>query len=66
MAARDFTVDGHGTVFLLTPHTERAKSWVLASLSEDRTELGNSIAVEHRYIVDIVEALRNEGFNINT
>lgn len=62
----DFTVYGSGTVYLLQPHTERAKLWCDEHLPEDVQRLGNSIAVEWRYIADIVAGARADGYTIVT
>ena len=63
---RDFTIDGHGSVFILIPHTPEAKDWVAEKISEDRTEFGKGIVIEHRYVLDIATAIREEGFKVNT
>lgn len=57
----DFTVYGSGTVYLLTSITEAAREWVDEHLSRDRQYLGEGIAVEHRYIVALVEGARRDG-----
>jgi hypothetical protein len=62
---RDFTVDKVGGVLVLTPHTPEAKLWVSESLSEERTEWCGGVVVEHRHILDIVKALRKDGFKVN-
>ena len=51
----DFLVSNHGTIFLLEPMTDAAVAWVDAYLPADLQLFGASIAVEHRYIRDIVE-----------
>lgn len=65
MAKRDFTVDCQGSIFILIPHTDSAKLWVAESLSDERTEWGGGVVVEHRYILDLVEAIRQSGFKVN-
>jgi hypothetical protein len=61
----DFVVIGNNgdTVFLLSPQTSEA----LLHLQEHTGEsswLGDSLAVEHRYVCDIVSALQREGFTV--
>lgn len=63
---RDFTVDGEGSIYILIPHTAEAKAWVAESLSDERMEWGGGIVVEHRYIVDLVHAIRTCGMKVNT
>lgn len=63
----DFFVTGEGpftTVYLLHPLTDAAHEWVAEHLPEDAQRLGNAIAVEHRYIRDIVDGARNDGLAV--
>jgi len=63
----DFLVTGEGpftTVYLLHPLTYAAEEWVAEHISEDSQRLGNAIAVEHRYIGDIVCGARNDGLAV--
>lgn len=64
MGKPDFLVADHGTIFLLTAATEQAREWADQNLPEDRTEFGNAIVVEHRYIGDIVEGAVNDGLTV--
>lgn len=57
----DFCVTGSGSVFLLIPLTDAANEWVEANLPEDAQRLGRGIAVEHRYILDIVDGAQADG-----
>jgi hypothetical protein len=60
----DFTVQNEGSIFLLQPCTDAARSWVEEFLPEDRTEFAGAIVVEHRYIGSLVERLREEGWSV--
>ena len=60
----DFVVENHGSIFLLTPLTPYANSWVEEHLPEDRMTFGGSIVVEHRYISDIVHGIQNDGLAV--
>lgn len=62
--AVDFTVVGGGSVFLLTPLTDDAKNWSDEHIDPEAQKLGNGIAVEHRYIGELVDGIRAEGFTI--
>lgn len=67
MHTPDFNVTGEGswtTVYLLTPNTPAAREWVADNLPFERTTLGASIAVEHRYIAPIVEGIMNDGLTV--
>lgn len=62
---RDFTVDNHGSIFILIPHTQEAKEFVAEKIQEDALEFGGGVVVEHRYIVELVDGIRKEGFGVN-
>jgi fructose-1-phosphate kinase PfkB-like protein len=62
--AIDFTVMGGGSVYLLRPNTEEAEAWVEEHIPEDAMMMGNAIAVEHRYIADIVVGIQNDGLTV--
>ena len=57
----DFVVRGGGSVYLLCPLTDEARDWTKENIPEDAQTLGPNIAVEHRYIEDIVEGIRADG-----
>ena len=60
-SAADFLVENHGSIFLLQPLTPAAESWIEEFLPKDRMTFGSAVVVEHRFIVDIVEGIRNDG-----
>jgi hypothetical protein len=52
----DFAVIGSGTVYLFQPLTEKAAAWLKEHFppSSDHQYLGDSLAIGHRYISDII------------
>ena len=60
----DFEVNGGGTVYLLFPLNADAKAHLESNVGESATWLGSGLAVEHRYIVPLVQALRVEGYSV--
>jgi hypothetical protein len=62
----DLHVMDQGTIFLLTPMTQRATYWVAENIGagEDVATWGSSIIVEHRYIADIVEGAIADGLKV--
>ena len=59
----DFTVENHGSVMTLTPHTPEAEAWAEDHLPEDRLFwAGNSTVIEPRYWAVIYEGIRAAGF----
>ena len=61
---KDFCVQNHGSIFLLIPNTEAAKEWINAHIPEDAPTIGPNIAVEHRYIGDIVDGIVKDGLTV--
>lgn len=52
----DFSIHGSGTVFLFEPLTDRASQWLEAHcpLTGDHCYIGGSLAIEHRFVGNIV------------
>ncbi len=60
----DFSIEGGGrfcTVYLLRPLTPVGFDWIEEHIPEDAQRLGNSIAVEHRYVEPIAEGILADG-----
>jgi hypothetical protein len=60
----DFSVHNHGTIFLLRPHTERARNWISEHIPHDAHAFGEAVVVEHRFIADIVNGIRTDGLEV--
>ena len=61
----DFHLADHGSVVLLTPRTDAARDWVEDNLPDDVQMLGNGIAIEGRYVGDILTGIECDGLEIN-
>jgi hypothetical protein len=57
----DFRCENHGSVFLLYPLTDSARSWIEENLPSDVQWFGQAVAVEHRYIWPILDGIQNGG-----
>ena len=58
----DVLVHGGRSVFLFDPVSDRGKEWVDRNVSyEPYQRFGGAIAVEHRYIDDLVEGAVSDG-----
>jgi hypothetical protein len=61
----DFVVENHGSIFLLKPRTATARSWVQEHIGDNGFQpYFPTVAVEHRYLPDIVRGIEAEGFVI--
>ena len=58
----DFHVRNEGNIFLLTPLTKEAHDWVDENIDPEHFAVGNSVVIEHRYIVEIVNGAIAAGF----
>ena len=50
------------SVYLITPLTPECGDWLKENVSEDAMYLGPSMAVEHRYVGNLVLGLQEHGF----
>jgi hypothetical protein len=59
----DFHVENHGSIFLLRPLTDSAKSWVEEHIGEDNgfQPYWPTVAIEPRYVENIVDGIQNDG-----
>jgi hypothetical protein len=64
LSETDFLLYGGGTVYLLTPVSQRGEEWATEHLPADAQRLGSGVAVEHRYIQDIADGFQCDGLNI--
>lgn len=62
----DFTVENHGSVFLLRPQSVAAKHWVEERIGEDNgyQPYWPTVVVEHRYIRNIVVGIQADGLKV--
>jgi len=58
----DFVVRDQGTIWLFTPLTPAALQFLSDHIREDAQYFGPSLAVEHRYVYDLLIGLRERGF----
>ena len=65
MSDLDFRAVNHGTIYLLTPLTERARKHLTPErVQSDAQWLGESLVVEHRYIMSLAIDLSIAGFTV--
>jgi hypothetical protein len=57
----DFALNSTGSIVLLTPESKECSRWLDINLAGEVSRFGMSIAVEARYIEDIVEGLLRDG-----
>ncbi len=50
------------SVYLINPLTTECRDWLKDNVSEDAMFLGLSLAVEHRYVENLVLGLNEYGF----
>ena len=52
------TVEDHGSIYLVRPETDAAREWLTEHT--DGQWFGNALAVEPRYVVDLLDGLAND------
>jgi hypothetical protein len=62
----DFTILVDGSIFLLTPLSESAHDWIEQNIGRDNgfQPWWPTVVIEHRYVVDIMVGIRNDGLVI--
>ena len=62
----DFLVENYFSIFLLKPLTESARVWLEENITADNgfQPYWPTVVVEHRYIANIVEGIRNDGLAV--
>jgi hypothetical protein len=60
----DLLVHSGGSVYLLRPASEAGAAWLDQHLTSDARMFGGAIAVEHRYIRDIVAGAVSDGLRV--
>jgi len=58
----DFTLEGYGSIFLLSPQNETAIAWVNEHIGADNgfQPYWPTVVIEHRYIANIVRGIQND------
>jgi hypothetical protein len=60
----DFTLTDGGSVCLLTPTTREARYWLDENIGEDAIYLGQGLAIERRYVQQIIDGVQADGFEV--
>lgn len=60
----DALISGHGSIYLVRPLSEAATDWINENVQEDSHWFGHSLAVEHRYILDLIDGMQTAGLNL--
>ena len=62
----DFSVENHGSIFLLRPLSTMARNWVEEHIRENNgfQPYYPTVVVEHRYIHEIVAGIRADGLSL--
>jgi hypothetical protein len=60
----DFRCENNGSIFLLYPLSESAKTWIEENLASDAQWFGRAVAIECRFIWPILEGIQNDGLAV--
>lgn len=60
----DVTAVDHGSIWIVTPHSDEAKAWVDDNVSTERTSWGSGIAVDHRMVEPLLSGMMGDGLRV--
>jgi len=60
----DIRIENHGSLALFRPLNDEARAHLEENVSEEAQWFGGALAVEHRYVVGLAEALQGEGYEV--
>jgi hypothetical protein len=66
IAKADFAIYDDGTISLLRPVTEQAKEWTRDHIPELAMWWAGAVAIEHRYVEDILFGIHDDGLTVST
>lgn len=62
----DFTVENHGSIYLVKAYTENALTHLQLHTADDAQWWGKStLVVEPRYVANLVHHLREDGYTVD-
>jgi hypothetical protein len=62
----DFTLYNHGSIVVLTPMTEAARSWMQDNIDVENAQMwGKGVVVEPRYVGSILDGLTVDGLTVS-
>lgn len=65
MPTPDVTVTNEGSVFLVTPYTQDARDWISENVHTEGWQwMGQSLAIEHRFVSDLVDGMLDAGLDV--
>lgn len=60
----DFDLQNCGSIFILVPLSDDGKEWANDNLPQDAMSWGGGVAIEHRYVCDIVAGIQDDGLTV--
>lgn len=63
--SNDVTVQNSGSIVLLHLNTKAAKDWVFNNVSDEALFFGGALAVEARYVGEILDGMTEDGLVVN-
>lgn len=54
-------LENHGSIILMRPLDDAARTWLRETAPEDAQFMGDALAIEPRYVEGVLEAFRDAG-----
>jgi hypothetical protein len=64
LSEADVVVEDHGSICLVRHRSAAGRAWLDANVSEEATWFGGALAVEPRYLFNLVEGMRADGLGV--
>jgi hypothetical protein len=61
----DIRISNQGSIFMVYPLSDAGTEWLDEHIGEESTWFGGGLAVEHRYIEDLVEGMQGDGLTVS-
>ena len=62
--AFDFSVESHGSIYLVLPSSQPARAWLQENVQADSQWICGALAVEHRFIGDLLGGMNEAGLRM--
>jgi dipeptidase len=61
----DLVFADHGSIWLMTFGTPAGQEWIADHMPDHAQRLGNAIAIEFRYVADIIVGAQGDGLTVS-
>jgi hypothetical protein len=63
-SAADITIENHGSIFVMQPHSPEARQWIDWHVDGEAQRWGGGVVVEPRFAPELIAAMLDYGFTV--